>query len=72
VDAAASSQPSRLLPVLAARDDRLRAAEQAVFPDTLVRRTSISNSTGWAAGQAAADLADLNVSVGALHTSAGR
>jgi hypothetical protein len=72
VHAAAGSQTSRLLPVLAARDDRLRAAEQAAFPDTVARRTSISNSTGWAAGQAAADMADLNVSVGALSTSAGR
>lgn len=57
----AASQARQLLPVLAARDDRLRAARDAAFPATVVRKTSISNSTGWVAGQAAADVAELAV-----------
>jgi hypothetical protein len=49
------------VPVLAARDERLRAAERAAFPQVVRRGTSISNAAGWAEGQSAADLADLEV-----------
>jgi hypothetical protein len=70
-----ASDHGRLLPVLAARDDRLMAAEQAAFPHLVRRSSSMSNSAGWAAGHVAADLADLRMSAGALrgdesHTSA--
>jgi hypothetical protein len=64
--AASDSQHGRLLPVLSAREDRVRAAQETTFPATEHRRTSISNATGWFAGQAAADLANLEVSAGRL------
>jgi hypothetical protein len=49
----------RLLPVLAARDERVRAAQQAAFPALVQREVSLSNTEGWHAGRAAAELADL-------------
>lgn len=52
----------RFMPVLAARDDRLREAEARLFPGLVQQTTSASNATGWWAGQAAADLADLDLS----------
>lgn len=52
---------ARLLPVLAARDDRVQEAVAATFPDVERRTTRIRNPTGWTAGHAAADLADLDV-----------
>ena len=66
VSAATAAQRGQLLPVLAAREDQLRAARDAAFPNAVSRRTSVSNATGWSAGQAAADLADLDVSAGAI------
>ena len=57
---AAAADDGRLLPVLTARDHRLRAAEGAAFPHLVRRETSVSNAGGWTAGQAAADLADLH------------
>lgn len=50
---------ARLLPVLATRNDRVHDAVTATFPQLERRTTQISNPTGWSAGQAAADLADL-------------
>ncbi len=58
--AVATSQ--RFLPVLAARDDRLRQAEAEVFPALVQHTTSATNASGWKAGQAAAELADLELS----------
>lgn len=52
----------RLVPVLAARDDRLQAAERAAFPGVVRRSTSMSNGSGFVAGQAAAEQASLEVS----------
>jgi hypothetical protein len=49
----------RLLPVLAARDERVRAAQEAAFPQTVRSGVSLSNAAGWQAGRAAAELADL-------------
>ena len=49
----------RLLPVLGARDERVRAAQEAAFPQVVRRGTSLSNAAGWHAGRAAAELADL-------------
>lgn len=57
----------RLLPVLAARDDRLRVAQDTAFPQTVRQSTSVSNAGGWVAGQAAADLAALDASAGAIR-----
>ena len=53
------SDRPRLLPVLAARDARVDEAVAAAFGNLERRTTSISNGTGWTAGRAAADLADL-------------
>jgi hypothetical protein len=60
--AATGAAQARLLPVLAARDDRVRAAATQTFPQLERRTTRISNPTGWSAGRAAADLADLGAS----------
>lgn len=57
--AATADDAGRLVPVLAARDDRLRAAEAAAFPEVVSRTTSVSDATGWHAGQIAAEQADL-------------
>ncbi len=54
-----SSDDDRLLPVLAVREDRLLAAQERAFPDLVRRTTSASNPTGWSAGRAAAERADL-------------
>ena len=56
---ATGAERSRLLPVLAARDDRVNTTLAEAFPNVERRATQISNPTGWSAGQAAADLADL-------------
>lgn len=50
-----------LLPVLARRDDEVEAAVDAAFPRRERRTISASNEAGWAAGTAAAELADLSV-----------
>ncbi|HSP38948.1 MAG TPA: DUF2786 domain-containing protein, partial [Frankiaceae bacterium] len=61
VEAEAEQQyGSALLPVLAARDDAVRAHVESLFPRTrTMRATSISDGRGWSAGIAAADSADL-------------
>ena len=66
--AATDDDAGRLVPVLAARHDRLRAAEAAAFPEAVSRTTSVSDATGWHAGQAAAEQADLAMSA---HRLAG-
>jgi hypothetical protein len=71
VAAATASDRGRLLPVLSARDDRLRAAVEAAFPELDHRTTAVSHAGGWAAGQAAAELADLDVSAGAVRGPPG-
>jgi hypothetical protein len=65
--AEAAAGDGRLLPVLSARDERLDAAVAELFPDIEHRSGSVSHGGGFAAGQAAADLADLDVSAGALR-----
>jgi len=65
----AQAEHGRLLPVLASRDERVRAAEQAMFPQAVKRSTSVSNASGWTAGQAAADLAELSVGARLLDSS---
>ncbi len=49
----------RLLPVLARRRDEVDGAVETLFPDLHHRRSTASDAAGWAAGTAAADLADL-------------
>ena len=65
----AQAEHGRLLPVLASRDEHVRAAEQAMFPQAVKRSTSVSNASGWTAGQAAADLAELSVGARLLDSS---
>jgi Protein of unknown function (DUF2786) len=50
----------RLLPVLGKREQQVDALFTKLFPDTVVRRTRVSNGAGWAAGLSAADLARLD------------
>lgn len=50
-----------LLPVLAGRAEEVDGAVRDVFPETCARATTITNHSGWVAGQAAADLARLGV-----------
>jgi hypothetical protein len=64
--AEAGGEEGRLVPVLAARDDRVRAAERAAFPTIVRRAVSVSDGTGWSAGQAAAELASLGLPAGHL------
>lgn len=49
----------RLMPVLSKREEQVDALFTKLFPDTVVRRTRITNGAGWAAGLTAADLAHL-------------
>ncbi|MEX0835325.1 MAG: DUF2786 domain-containing protein [Nitriliruptor sp.] len=58
---AASGDDGRLLPVLAARDDRVEAAARDAFPELVQKTTSISNGSGWSAGRVAAEQANLEV-----------
>ena len=48
------------LPVLAAREDAVREACEAEFPQTKPMRVSASSATGYAAGRAAADAASIS------------
>lgn len=57
----------QLLPVLAARDDRLTATEARVFPDLVARSVSVSNGHGFHAGRAAAERAQLGPTAGRLQ-----
>jgi hypothetical protein len=50
-----------LLPVLAAREQAVRERVDELFPRLVSRRVWVSNSAGWLAGRAAADLAVLDV-----------
>ncbi|BCB84242.1 DUF2786 domain-containing protein [Phytohabitans suffuscus] len=59
-EATASAGAAQLLPVLAARDDAVRAAFERQFPDLTQRATAVSNRAGWASGRAAADQASLH------------
>ena len=52
---------SRLLPVLASRSRAVDELMEQNFPRLVHKRVSITNSAGWGAGQAAADLASLNI-----------
>jgi hypothetical protein len=57
----AEVEDSRLLPVLAARSRAADELTDRLFPSTVRRGISVSNSAGWGAGRVAADLALLDV-----------
>ncbi|MGH3669860.1 MAG: DUF2786 domain-containing protein, partial [Pseudonocardiaceae bacterium] len=57
---AAVADPSRLLPVLAAREQVVDELFESMFPQSVSRSFSVGNAAGWHAGRAAADLANLN------------
>ena len=59
-DAAVESIGNSLLPVLAERERGVDEALRKMFPNTTEAEFSITARAGWAAGQAAADLADLS------------
>ncbi|MEV8376872.1 DUF2786 domain-containing protein [Kribbella sp. NPDC056861] len=49
----------RLLPVLSRREEQVEKLFTKLFPDTITRRTRITNGAGWQAGLTAADQAQL-------------
>lgn len=57
---AAVADPTRLLPVLAAREQVVDELFESMFPQSVSRSFSVGNAAGWHAGRAAADLANLN------------
>ncbi|MGH3821991.1 MAG: DUF2786 domain-containing protein [Pseudonocardiaceae bacterium] len=60
VGAAAVTDQSRLLPVLAARERVVDELFEEMFPQAVSRSFSVGNAAGWHAGRAAADLAVLD------------
>jgi hypothetical protein len=56
-----TGEEARLLPVLRDQETRVSEAMEAMLPHLSTRTTTVSNQEGWAAGQAAADLAMLDV-----------
>lgn len=60
VGAAAVTDQSRLLPVLAARERVVDELVEEMFPRSVSRSFSVGNAAGWHAGRAAADLAVLD------------
>ncbi|MGH3898287.1 MAG: DUF2786 domain-containing protein [Pseudonocardiaceae bacterium] len=60
VGVAAVSDPARLLPVLAAREQVVDELFESMFPESVSRSFSVGNAAGWRAGRAAADLAVLD------------
>ncbi|MEV4416435.1 DUF2786 domain-containing protein [Catellatospora sp. NPDC049609] len=56
---AAAAAGTDLVPVLAARTEAVTAAFDDLFPNRVSNTSRIGNMAGWAAGQAAADRADL-------------
>ncbi len=60
-DAVAAEDTSVLLPALRDHQSKVDDAFDAVVPHTMGRSTSVTDGEGWAAGHAAADLAQLDV-----------
>jgi hypothetical protein len=60
VGAAAVTDQSQLLPVLAARERVVDKLFEEMFPQSVSRSFSVGNAAGWHAGRAAADLAVLD------------
>jgi hypothetical protein len=59
--AAVRSSGEALLPVLASRERHVEEALQEMFPETKSTEYAVTDYEGWAAGRAAADLADLTL-----------
>lgn len=57
---AAVDDADRLLPVLAARDERVDRLFAELFPATVTKRVGVTNRAGWEHGRTAADLASLD------------
>lgn len=55
-----AAEADLLLPVLSRREEQIDRLFTKLFPDTVMRRTRVSNGAGWAAGLTAADLARLD------------
>ncbi|MDX6263284.1 MAG: hypothetical protein QOH84_4972 [Kribbellaceae bacterium] len=54
-----AADADRLLPVLTRREEQVEKLFTKLFPDTITRRTRITNGAGWEAGLTAADQAQL-------------
>jgi hypothetical protein len=54
-----AADADRLLPVLSRREEQVEKLFTKLFPDTITRRTRITNGAGWQAGLTAADQAQL-------------
>ncbi len=61
-EAAVQSSGGALLPVLAGRERGVEEAVRKMFPETATTEFSVTDREGWAAGRAAADLAELSLS----------
>ncbi|MGH9104809.1 MAG: DUF2786 domain-containing protein [Acidimicrobiales bacterium] len=59
-EAAVATAGDALLPVLANRERGVDEAVAKMFPDTTTSEFTVTDDAGWAAGRAAADLADLS------------
>jgi len=59
-EAAVESSGEALLPVLASRERGVEDAMHKMFPETTTSELSVTDSSGWAAGRAAADMAELS------------
>lgn len=57
---AAVDDAERLLPVLAARDERVDRLFAELFPATVTKRVAVTNRAGWEHGRTAAELASLD------------
>lgn len=57
---AAVDDAERLLPVLAARDERVDRLFTELFPATVTKRVAVTNRAGWEHGRTAAELASLD------------
>jgi hypothetical protein len=55
-----AADADRLLPVLTRREEQVEKLFTKLFPDTITRRTRITNGAGWEAGLTAADQAQLH------------
>jgi hypothetical protein len=56
-----TARAGELVPLLQGQAERIDAAVSEMFPETIMRRSTVTNAYGWAAGRAAADAASLDV-----------
>lgn len=61
-----TGQAEVLLPALKRQEHQVREAFEQMFPDIVTRQTNVTNTQGWAAGRAAADLARLDANLNPL------